>query len=94
VTTDWDLRTIQPAVIAAFPDWKVPGKPDAIPFAAPAIFVASVPLAGLATGDYELVMRVQSPLEARTPAAKRLRFANATQEASGDAWLVLAAFRR
>jgi len=39
-------------------------------------------------------VRVQSPLEARTPAAKRLRFANATQETTGDAWLVLAGFRR
>jgi Domain of unknown function (DUF4832) len=94
VTTDWDLRTIQPAAIAAFPDWKVSGDPETIPFAAPSVFVASVPLAGLAAGDYELVARVQSPLEARTPTAKRLRFANASQETGGDAWLVLAALRR
>jgi hypothetical protein len=94
VTTDWDLRTIQPATIAAFPDWGLPGNPDHIPFAAAAVFIATVPLPGLATGDHELVVRVQSPLEAHTPTAKRLRFANATQETNGDAWLVLAAFRR
>jgi hypothetical protein len=94
VTTDWDLRTIQPATIAAFPDWDLPGNPDSITFAAPAVFIASVPLVGLVAGDYDLVLRVQSPLETRTPAAKRLRFANAAQEGSGDAWLVLAAFQR
>jgi hypothetical protein len=94
VTTGWDLRTIQPATIAAFPDWKLPSDPESINFAPPAVFVASVPLAGLAAGGYDLVLRVQSPLEARTPAAKRLRFANATQEAGGDAWLVLAVFQR
>jgi hypothetical protein len=94
VTTDWDLRTVQPTTIAAFPDWGLPGSPDTIPFATRSVFAASVPLAGLATGTYDLVLRAQSPLEARTPAAKRLRFANVTQETAGDAWLVLAAFRR
>jgi Domain of unknown function (DUF4832) len=94
VMTDWDLRSVQPAMIAAFPDWALPGSPDDIAFAAPVTFIATVPLAGLPTGDHELVVRVQSPLEARTPAGKRLRFANATQETTGDAWLVLAKFRR
>jgi hypothetical protein len=94
VTTDWDLRAVQPATIAAFPDWALPGAPERIPFAAPTTFIATLPLAGLAAGDHELIVRVRSPLEARTPAAKRLRFANAAQETTGDAWLVLAAFRR
>jgi len=94
ITTDWDLRRVQPATIAAFPDWELAGNPDTIAFAAPSIFSASIPLGGLTAGSYELVLRVQSPLETRTPAAKRLRFANTSQEATGDAWLVLAAFQR
>jgi hypothetical protein len=94
VTTDWDLRRVQPIAIAAFPDWALPGSPDTIPFAGPSVFVASVPLSTLPPGNYQMVLRAQSPLEARTPAAKRLRFANVTQETTGDAWLVLASFTR
>lgn len=53
----------------------------------PQYFATTVDLAGVANGGYQLVLRVKNPLEAVSANAKRLRFANATQNADG--WLGL-----
>ncbi|MDG6105812.1 DUF4832 domain-containing protein [Dactylosporangium aurantiacum] len=87
--TPWDLRTVQPLRIRAFPDWGVGADPTYRDFGYPQYFQAGVSLTGVATGSYQLVMRVKNPLEALSPAAKKLRFANATQNADG--WLGLGA---
>jgi hypothetical protein len=85
--TPWDLRTVQPLRIRAFPDWGVGADPTYRDFGHPQYFQAGVSLTGVATGSYQLVMRVKNPLEAVSPAAKKLRFGNATQNADG--WLGL-----
>lgn len=85
--TPWDLRTVQPLKIRAFPDWGVGADPTYRDFGYPQYFQAGVSLTGVPTGSYQLVMRVKNPLEALSPAAKKLRFANATQNADG--WLGL-----
>ncbi|WP_433605907.1 fibronectin type III domain-containing protein [Dactylosporangium sp. CA-139114] len=85
--TPWDLRTVQPLKIRAFPDWNVGADPAYRDFGYPQYFQSNVSLAGVANGSYQLVMRVKNPLEALSPAAKKLRFANATQNADG--WLGL-----
>jgi hypothetical protein len=90
-TTDWDLRAVQPSHLRPFPDWRLPGGPMSIPFGSPRIFETMVSLSGLVPGPYDLVLRVVSPLEAVSPTAKKIRFANAEQ---GDTWLVLGSFRR
>jgi hypothetical protein len=88
--TPWDLRKVMPLKIRAFPDWHVGSDPTYLDHGYPQYFQSSVDLAGLASGSYQLVMRVKNPLEAVSPAAKKLRFGNATQNADG--WLGLGAF--
>ncbi|MFC5004626.1 fibronectin type III domain-containing protein [Dactylosporangium cerinum] len=85
--TPWDLRTVQPLKIRAFPDWGVGADPTYRDFGYPQYFQSAVSLTGVATGSYQLVMRVKNPLEAVSPAAKKLRFGNTTQNADG--WLGL-----
>ncbi|MFB9184997.1 fibronectin type III domain-containing protein, partial [Dactylosporangium sucinum] len=87
--TPWDLRTVMPLKIRAFPDWGVGADPAYRDFGYPQYFQSNVSLAGVASGSYQLVLRVRNPLEALSPAAKKLRFGNATQNADG--WLGLGA---
>ncbi|MFF5228824.1 fibronectin type III domain-containing protein [Dactylosporangium sp. NPDC000521] len=87
--TPWDLRTVQPLKIRAFPDWGVGADPTYRDFGYPQYFQAGVSLTGVATGSYQLVLRVKNPLETVSAAAKKLRFGNATQNADG--WLGLGA---
>ncbi|MFD0670978.1 DUF4832 domain-containing protein [Cohnella sp. GCM10027633] len=102
-TTDWDLRTIMPKQVRAFPEWNVPGNPTYVDFGQPQYFDATVNAAGVASGQYSLVMRVVNPLERITEASVRakgqlpaylpwynplpLLFANTTQ--GSDGWLGL-----
>ncbi|MFF5076441.1 DUF4832 domain-containing protein [Actinoplanes sp. NPDC000266] len=83
--TPWDLRKVMPLKIRNFPDWNAgTGYRD---FGYPQYFQADVPLGGVANGSYQLVMKVKNPLEAVSPAARKLRFGNATQ--NPDGWLGL-----
>ncbi len=85
--TSWDLRTVMPLKIRAFPDWNAGSYLD---FGYPQYFQSNVDLGGVTNGSYQLVLKVKNPLEAISPAAKKLRFGNATQNADG--WLGLGAF--
>ncbi|MFI5916014.1 fibronectin type III domain-containing protein [Dactylosporangium sp. NPDC051541] len=85
--TPWDLRTVQPLKIRAFPDWNLGADPTYLDFGYPQYFQSNVSLTGVTNGSYQLVMKVRNPLEALSPAAKKLRFGNATQNADG--WLGL-----
>ncbi|GAA0908972.1 DUF4832 domain-containing protein [Virgisporangium aurantiacum] len=87
--TPWDLRTVMPLKIRAFPDWSVGADPTYRDFGYPQYFQSQVSLGGVANGSYQLVMRVKNPLEAVSANAKKLRFGNATQNADG--WLGLGA---
>lgn len=87
--TPWDLRTVQPLKIRAFPDWNVGADPTYRDFGYPQYFQTSVDLGAVAQGNYQWVLRVRNPLEATSANAKKLRFANATQNADG--WLRLGA---
>jgi chitodextrinase len=87
--TPWDLRTVMPAKIRAFPDWGVGSDPTYLDYGYPQYFQSTVDLSGVAAGGYQLVLRVKNPLEATSASAKKLRFANATQNADG--WLGLGA---
>jgi hypothetical protein len=87
--TPWDLRTVMPAKIRAFPDWGVGQDPTYLDYGYPQYFQTAVDLSAVSAGSYQLVMRVKNPLEAVSAAAKKLRFANATQ--SADGWLGLGA---
>ena len=87
--TSWDLRTVQPLQIRNFPDWNVGADPSYRAYGYPQYFQTSVSLSGLAAGDYQWVLRVRNPLETVNANAKKLRFANATQQADG--WLSLGA---
>ena len=54
----------------------------------------SVTLKGkIAKGNYQVVMRVINPLEARTEKARKVRFANKTQDQHIDGWLTLGTLR-
>ncbi|MFD9702459.1 DUF4832 domain-containing protein [Lentzea sp. NPDC059081] len=86
-TTSWDLRQIQPTRIRAFPDWQVGADPTYRDFGYARYFDTSVDLSGVGTGSYRLVMKVKNPLETINANAKKLRFANAGQNADG--WLDL-----
>jgi hypothetical protein len=88
--TSWDLRKVMPLKIRAFPDWNVGADPTYLDYGYPQYYQSAVDLAGVAGGSYQLVMKVKNPLEALSPAAKKLRFGNATQNADG--WLGLGAF--
>lgn len=85
--TPWDLRTVQPLTIRNFPDWNAGADPSYRDFGHRQYFQHSVNLSGVADGAYQWVMRVRNPLEAVSANAKKLRFANATQQADG--WLGL-----
>lgn len=61
-TTSWDLRTIMPTQIRAFPEWNVPGNPTRVSFGTPQYFDATVSAAGVTPGAYQLVMHVYNPL--------------------------------
>jgi chitodextrinase len=87
--TPWDLRTVMPLKIRAFPDWNVGSNPTYLDYGYPQYFQTGVNLAGVANGSYQWVLRVKNPLEAVSANAKKLRFANATQGADG--WLALGA---
>lgn len=83
--TPWDLRTVQPLKIRPFPDWNVgTAHRD---FGYPQYFQSTVNLSGVASGSYQLVLRVKNPLETVNANAKKLRFGNSTQNADG--WLGL-----
>src|SRR5689334_16613729 len=88
--TPWDLRTVMPLKVRAFPDWHVGADPTYLDFGYPQYFQSNVSLTGVASGSYQLVLKVRNPLEALSPAAKKLRFGNATQNADG--WLGLGGF--
>ncbi len=85
--TSWDLRKVMPLKIRAFPDWNVGADPTYLDYGRPQYFDSTVDLSSVATGDYQLVMKVKNPLEDVSSAAKKLRFANAGQNADG--WLGL-----
>ncbi|ROO86974.1 carbohydrate binding protein with CBM6 domain [Actinocorallia herbida] len=85
--TSWDLRKVMPLRIRSFPDWNVGADPTYLDYGHPQYYDTSVSLSGVANGDYQWVMRVKNPLEAVNAGAKKLRFANAAQNADG--WLGL-----
>ncbi|WP_439658412.1 DUF4832 domain-containing protein [Lentzea sp. HUAS TT2] len=87
--TSWDLRQVQPTRIRAFPDWQVGADPTYRDFGYARYFDAPVDLSGLNTGGYRLVLKAKNPLETINANAKKLRFANAGQNADG--WLDLGA---
>jgi hypothetical protein len=87
--TPWNLRTVQPLTIRNFPDWNTGADPSYRDFGYRQYFQHSVDLSGIGQGDYQWVMRVKNPLEAVSANAKKLRFANTTQQADG--WLGLGA---
>ncbi|MCY1136451.1 DUF4832 domain-containing protein [Actinoplanes sp. Pm04-4] len=83
--TSWDLRKVQPLTIRNFPDWNAGG--DYRDFGYRQYFQHTADLSGLANGSYQWVLRVKNPLEAVSANARKLRFANATQQSDG--WLGL-----
>ncbi|MFC5827780.1 carbohydrate-binding protein [Nonomuraea insulae] len=85
--TPWDLRTVMPLKIRAFPDWGVGSDPTYRDYGYPQYFQTGVNLSGVPNGSYQWVLRVKNPLETVSANAKKLRFANATQGADG--WLGL-----
>ena len=99
--TSWDITKVQPLQIRAFPDWNVGADPTYLNFGYPMYYDTTISAAGLASGTYTVVLRVRNPLESITEAsvrdniqswqpflpAKKLRFANADQNADG--WLSL-----
>jgi hypothetical protein len=86
-STPWDLRTVMPLQIRAFPDWNVGANPTYLPYGYSQYFQTDVDTTGVNQGSYQLVMNVVNPLSAVSSTAKTLRFANATQNADG--WLGL-----
>ncbi|MFI7233490.1 fibronectin type III domain-containing protein [Nonomuraea angiospora] len=85
--TSWDLRTVMPLKIRAFPDWGAGPDPAYLDYGYPQYFQTGVNLSGVPAGGYQWVLRVKNPLETVSANAKKLRFANATQGADG--WLGL-----
>jgi hypothetical protein len=85
--TPWDLRTVMPSKIRAFPDWGVGPDPTYLDYGYPQYFQSAVDTTGVAAGGYQLVMRVKNPLEAQSANARKLRFADTAQNADG--WLGL-----
>ncbi len=61
-TTDWDLRTIMPRQIRAFPEWNLPGNPTYIDFGTPQYLDTTISAADVPSGSYQLVMRIYNPL--------------------------------
>ena len=66
--TSWDLRTVQPLTLRAFPDWNVGADPTYIAYGWPMNFATSINASGVAAGSYTLAMRVVNPLETVTQA--------------------------
>ncbi|MET9145448.1 carbohydrate-binding protein [Streptomyces sp. NPDC004042] len=87
--TPWDLRTVMPKKIRAFPDWGVGSDPTYLDYGHDQYFDADIDLTGVTTGGYRLVMKARNPLEDISSKAKKLRFADAGQNADG--WLDLGA---
>lgn len=83
--TPWDLRTVMPLKIRAFPDWNAGADPTYLSYGYPQYFQTAVDLAGVPAGSYQWVMKVDNP----SPTGKTLRFANTTQNTNG--WLGLGA---
>ena len=83
--TPWDLRTVMPLKIRAFPDWNAGADPTYLAYGYPQYFQTAVDLAGVPAGSYQWVMKVDNP----SPTGKTLRFANVTQNTNG--WLGLGA---
>ena len=71
--TSWDLRTVQPLTIRAFPDWNVGADPTYISYGWPMNFETSINASGVAAGTYTLAMRVVNPLETVTQAVLESR---------------------
>ncbi|WP_084964995.1 DUF4832 domain-containing protein [Thermoactinospora rubra] len=71
--TDWDIRTVQPLKIRAFPDWNVGPDPTYLDYGRPVNFSATLNAAGVPAGTYQLVLRVRNPLEAITQQVLRNR---------------------
>ncbi|MBN1311848.1 MAG: DUF4832 domain-containing protein, partial [Anaerolineae bacterium] len=100
-STAWDITQVQPLQIRAFPDWNVGADPTYRSFGYPMYYDATLSASGIPSGTYTVVMRVKNPLEDISEAsvrdniqswqpflpAKKLRFANASQNADG--WLSL-----
>ncbi|AXI76799.1 DUF4832 domain-containing protein [Peterkaempfera bronchialis] len=80
--TPWDLRTVQPLKIRAFPDWNVGADPTYLDYGRPVNFGATVDTTGVPAGSYTLVMRVHNPLDAVTPQVLKSR--PAAQRLSDD----------
>ncbi|GAA2305532.1 DUF4832 domain-containing protein [Streptomyces kunmingensis] len=87
--TPWDLRKVMPQKIRAFPDWNLGPDPTYLDYGYAQYFDSGIDLSGIASGDYQLVMKAKNPLEDVSSAAKKLRFANSGQHADG--WLDLGA---
>jgi hypothetical protein len=87
--TPWDLRTVKPLKIRAFPDWGAGADPTYLDYGYPQYFQSAVDLSAVAGGSYQLVLRVKNPLETVSANARKLRFANTTQNTDG--WLGLGA---
>ena len=66
--TSWDLRTVQPLTLRAFPDWNVGADPTYIAYGWPMNFETAINTSGVAAGSYTLAMRVVNPLETVTQA--------------------------
>lgn len=101
-TTTWDLRDIKPSKVRALPDWNIPDNPQYLDLSEPWYFDTTLGTTDIASGSYQLVMRVKNPLENITKQdladnldfswqtykePKKLYFANAEQKADG--WLTL-----
>ena len=71
--TSWDLRTVQPLTIRAFPDWNVGADPTYISYGWPMNFETSINTSGVAAGNYTLALRVVNPLETVTQAVLESR---------------------
>ena len=71
--TKWDLRTVQPLTIRAFPDWNVGADPTYISYGWPMNFATDIDASDVAPGTYTLAMRVVNPLETVTQAVLERR---------------------
>ncbi|MET8993029.1 fibronectin type III domain-containing protein [Nonomuraea wenchangensis] len=71
--TDWDIRTVHPLKIRAFPDWNAGADPTYLDYGRPVNFSANLNAAGVPAGGYQLVLRVRNPLETITKDVLRSR---------------------
>ncbi len=61
--TTWDITKVQPLQIRAFPDWNVGADPTYLNFGYPMYYETTISAAGVASGNYTVVMHVRNPLE-------------------------------